>query len=436
MMKEKDRTIEEQNRRLRYYENENSPPSAESLEYKRQKAQRKRERASNRGNGSNSGTGKKPGGQRGHKGTSRRHDPQKTVLHTFQDNDGTCSPVCMCGRAMDITALIRDIIDFEPVRMTETRHITERATCRLCGIMISADDGLPRRGRYGKHMISLVSALRARHMPLQSVADTLKDFTGRSIAKSTVINMIGGVCDSMQKPSGAILGGIKRSSNVRIDETAASMNGSRIWTWTAETDNGVFVEYNTSRGALFLDRHMDKYGGIVTSDKYSVYDRFNGEDRHQLCWSHELRVSKYAAQKQGAPLFAGILYEQLRQLYRSAVRARRKDRGKDLRRRFESWLRNILFGYRESTDDPVLGPVLRRLTSSLPHLFTFLEHDNVHPTNNAAERALRYAVVFRKISGQIKGGELWMRRWSQFMTCILTWRARGRSVADEVMKLV
>ncbi len=124
MMKEKDR-------RLRYYENENSPPSAESLEYKRQKAQRKRERASNRGNGSNgsssgnnNGTGKKPGGQRGHKGTSRRHDPQKTVLHTFQDNDGTCSPVCMCGGAMDITALIRDIIDFEPVRMTETRHIS------------------------------------------------------------------------------------------------------------------------------------------------------------------------------------------------------------------------------------------------------------------------------------------------------------------------
>ncbi len=110
LIKEKDRIIEEQGRRLRYYENENSPPSAESLEYKRQKAQRKRERASNRGNGSNSGTGKKPGGQRGHKGTSRRHDPQKTVLHTFQDNDGTCSPVCMCGRAMDITALIRNII--------------------------------------------------------------------------------------------------------------------------------------------------------------------------------------------------------------------------------------------------------------------------------------------------------------------------------------
>ncbi len=153
--------------------------------------------------------------------------------------------------------------------------------------------------------------------------------------------------------------------------------------------------------------------------------------------SHELRVSKYAAQKQGSPLFAGILYEQLRQLYRSAVRAarRRKDRGKDLRRRFESWLRNILSGYREGTDDFVLGPVLRRLTSSLPHLFTFLEHDGVHPTNNAAKRALS-GVVFRKISGQIKGEELWMRRWSQFMTCILTWKARGGSVADEVMKLV
>ncbi len=31
MIKEKDRTIEEQDRRLRYYENKNSPPSAGSL---------------------------------------------------------------------------------------------------------------------------------------------------------------------------------------------------------------------------------------------------------------------------------------------------------------------------------------------------------------------------------------------------------------------
>jgi len=45
-------------------------------------------------------------------------------------------------------------------------------------------------------------------------------------------------------------------------------------------------------------------------------------------------------------------------------------------------------------------------------------------------------VVSRKISGQIKGGNKWMDRWSRFMTCILTWQKHGMSVAGEVTKLV
>ncbi len=62
-------------------------------------------------------------------------------------------------------------------------------------------------------------------------------------------------------------------------------------------------------------------------------------------------------------------------------------------------------------------------------MFVFLEYDSVEPTNNPAEQTLRYAVVFRKISGQIKGGERAMRRMS---ICVRTWRAQGLSVMNEV----
>ena len=54
------------------------------------------------------------------------------------------------------------------------------------------------------------------------------------------------------------------------------------------------------------------------------------------------------------------------------------------------------------------------------------------PTNNAAERALRYAVVFRKTSGQIRGDQS-MRMMSNIMTCILTWRAHEKNIVEEVM---
>ena len=106
-----------------------------------------------------------------------------------------------------------------------------------------------------------------------------------------------------------------------------------------------------------------------------------------------------------------------------------------LRREFESEMRRRLFRYRD-TDGTSLKRHVTRLTTSLPHLFTFLEYPGVDPTNNAAERGLRPAVVSRRISGQIKGGQAWMNRQSAFMTCVLTWRLQGKSLADEVSKMM
>ena len=86
--------------------------------------------------------------------------------------------------------------------------------------------------------------------------------------------------------------------------------------------------------------------------------------------------------------------------------------------------------------DGDLQKLLARLDRHLPNMFTFLEYSGVEPTNNASERALRYVVVFRKTSGQIKGGCESMKRMSYFVTCVLTWRAHGKSVAQEVAKLI
>ena len=79
---------------------------------------------------------------------------------------------------------------------------------------------------------------------------------------------------------------------------------------------------------------------------------------------------------------------------------------------------------------------LDRLERAAPHLFTFVEHPEVDPDNNRTERALRYGVVWRKISGQIKGGAKSARRMSSLLTCHLTWKAQGKDFVEEIMKAV
>ncbi len=66
----------------------------------------------------------------------------------------------------------------------------------------------------------------------------------------------------------------------------------------------------------------------------------------------------------------------------------------------------------------------------------FLQYPGADPTNNVTGQDLRYVVAFRKISGRIKGGSRAMKRMPNFVSCVLTWRRQGLSVAEEVAKIV
>ena len=408
--------------RLAYYENPHSPPSADSLEWRRLKKERNGVRSE-----------RKPGGQPGHRGASRAHAPEKRRLHRFEGR-----PRCArCGRkaGIDRKPVTRDIVEIQ-VTATETRHHIQTATCDSCGTVRQAPNDLPKSGSYGRNLIGMITSLRAARVPFEGISGILQETAGIGIAKSTVINRTGRLCDYMQATAGRIRGNVKRSGNVGIDETSGNMAGRRIWAWILQAGKNVAIIYNKSRGSLVLDRHMDRYGGVVTSDKFSVYRRFDPGGRHQLCWAHELRQLRHAAQGNDAPLSAKILHRQVLGIYGRACKAGAGGRhSAALRRRFESEMRCLLFRYRDAGGTPLAKPV-NRLSTSLPHLFTFLEYPGVDPTNNASERGLRHVVVSRKISGQIKGGELWMDRWSAFMTCVLTWRMQGKSLSDEVSKIV
>ncbi|MDI1495729.1 MAG: Transposase [Cenarchaeum symbiont of Oopsacas minuta] len=92
----------------------------------------------------------------------------------------------------------------------------------------------------------------------------------------------------------------------------------------------------------------------------------------------------------------------------------------------------MLDGY-HSFEMPEMKRLIKRLVNATETLF--IEHKDIPPTNNAAERALRDVVACRKISGQIRGlGS--MKRMSNFLTCILTWKTHGKSVFEEVLRIV
>ena len=444
---EKDETIarlegmnEQYRLRLLYHENPNTPPSAQSLEWKAQKRQR-RERRKEGGNG---GGGGRPGRKRGHPGVSRAHAPERTEWHRFGGTDGEgrkarAMPEC-CGRPMRRARdRKRDIVDVVVVP-TETRHRIETAVCASCGGRAEAPNDLPREGSYGKSVVGAISELRACRVPEEQIAVAMDSIFHVPMCTATVTNILGRVGDAVAGEADGIGRIVEASDVAGWDETSHNDNGTPSWLNVAQSGGHVRLNISRSRGTLLLDR-LDRFMGVAITDGYRAYNRFNAEGKHQLCWAHELRQTRSLVDRIDAQNDEDVrarrrrFHGEMKSLYADAKLHAESPPSSRARPVMEHRMHGILDGF-TGTPDAALQRVVDRLYRHLPHMFTFLEYAGVDPTNNASERALRHMVVFRKITGQTKGGDVAMRRLADFFSCALTWRNHGKRVAEEVARLI
>ena len=77
----------------------------------------------------------------------------------------------------------------------------------------------------------------------------------------------------------------------------------------------------------------------------------------------------------------------------------------------------------------------KELVEHREYLWTFVDHEGVQPTNNAAEQALRHAVIWRKLSfgTQSASGSRFVER---LLTVIETCRRRGCNVFSWLVQAV
>jgi hypothetical protein len=188
---------------------------------------------------------------------------------------------------------------------------------------------------------------------------------------------------------------IRKSPVVNVDETSWWVGGPGYWLWVFTNPTLTFYRVDQSRGRdVVVDVLGHAYDGILGSDCLSAYEHLGC--RQQKCYAHHLKAIARAADD--SPNSAFLAEAQMLLKSALAVHSLRdripKDAYGGLIERLEAW------------DDHLLGPsikvdhpkIAKRLRKRKRHLFTFLRYPGVDATNNAAERALRPAVVARKIS--------------------------------------
>ena len=175
----------------------------------------------------------------------------------------------------------------------------------------------------------------------------------------------------------------------------------------------------------------ERFAGIVCSDRWRGYDYLDPAQR-QLCWSHLLR--DFTAHSEGMAeqkrfgddglQIARELFAAWHDYQADGDRARLQARTTPLQAKLRKLLEHAA---RKSPRTRYHRQFAKNLLNRWPALWTFTHTDGVEPTNNHAERGLRGAVIYRKLSlgSQSEQGE---RTIERLLSASITCRLQQRSL--------
>ncbi|MCX7120727.1 MAG: IS66 family transposase [Gammaproteobacteria bacterium] len=248
-----------------------------------------------------------------------------------------------------------------------------------------------------------------------------------NISLGTVFNKQKIVNAALLYPVSELLPIVKQSASVHSDETGHNRDGKNQWMWGFISNTAAHFSIHASRGKKVLRAMMGDFKNIVVSDRYAAYNIFDSSQR-QMCWAHlkrdftklsekenkiVARIGKNLLQSESA--FFKIWHE-----FKSEKISRDEllRQTKPIRQRIGELLEQ------GSYTDPILKAArfCKNLLQNFNALWTFLETEDVEPTNNHAERSLRPSVIWRKkyfCTRSNYGTEYVARSASINMTCRL-----------------
>ena len=389
---------------------------------------------------------KKPGRKDGHE-PALRPLPRKIDRHEQVPlpRDDRRMPLCpRCNARLTKLRRHRRIVE-DLIRSTvqTTCYHTHSGHCSNCGKRVESRGAaqppaanVP-HGQLGINALTTAAILRVRHrMPFRQITQLLMDLPGLRVSAGGIVKQVKRLAKWLDGQYQDLIRRMRASEHVHVDETGWRIDGKNFWLW-AFTDP-VFTLYHVdeSRGGKVPLKLLGKaFDGTVTCDFYSAYDRLNGNK--QRCLTHLLREVKELGEADTT--FADCpLSRKLSRWCKEALKL--KKRWNELENapyemkasRLEDRLDQLIATAQEHADAKRLR---KRLLRHRAELTRFLWEEKLEGTNNAAERALRPAVVMRKITGGSRsraGAAAWMKLASLLRTA----DQRGLGVYDATQKLV
>ncbi|MGH2804530.1 MAG: IS66 family transposase [Thermoleophilaceae bacterium] len=415
--------LEEEIRELRRdSDNSSQPPSADARSGRRPGKRKRSDR--------------KPGAQPGHPGSGRGLLPIEQVDEVIEHLPERCRRCesSLADRPARGPIRRHQVAELPEIAVTVTEHRLCRRRCLNCGEVTQA--ALPQdapRERFGPRLQGAVATLAAGfRLSRRQVADLCSELFGAEISVGTVDAIVGRSGAALREPQERLCDAVRGAPVVCVDETGWKQAGEQRFLWGAFSEEAAALRVAPSRHREEAEELIGASEAIVSSDRWWAYDHLDPA-RRQVCWSHLLRDFRYHAESplshqsefgEACLRIAEGVFCAWREFQHSGDRRRLRGEVRPLERELRQLCEQAK---RKSVKTRYHRGLARNLIKVWPALWSFLEHPGVEPTNNRAERGLRHAVIYRKLSqgSRCERGALATER---LLSAAISCRLQGRSL--------
>ena len=375
-------------------------------------------------------SGKRRGGQPGHAKHARPILPPDEVIDHKPPRCRACHAV-LAGD--DPNPAVDQVIDLPAKLRHVVHHRRHTLTCPECHSRTAAQPTPPAASGFGPRLTAVTAYLsgvgrlgkRTSRTLLADVCDLPMSLGGVSKLEATVSRALA--------PLHAAAHEHARGLDANVDETSWRQGKAKAWLWVAVTNRVTVFLIRPHRNRAAFDDLVGPAPGVLTTDRFPVYTHLVGANR-QVCWAHLRRdFQAMIDRRNGGSVIGEELLAHADIVFAHWQKVRD---GTRTRRWFTpthaGWLRaevRVLLERGAGCVCPTTAAVCRDLLAIEPSLWTFAGRAGVEPTNNAAERAVRHAVCWRKTSYGTDS-ERGSRFVERMLTVVATCRQQGRGVLD------
>jgi transposase len=395
--------------------NSSLPPSTTHPHAKPPRAKRPKRRA--------------PGGQPGHS----KHERALIPVEQCQTVVPCLPTACRrCGESLtgaDPEPLRHQVWELPEILPVVTEYQRHRLVCS-CGCSTCGDlpDGVP-TGQAGPRLIAFSGLLMACfRQSKRRAAQFLGMILNQPASSGWMVALQNRAAEAVQPAYDELARQLPDQPALHIDESPTKEGQTKAWVWTFVAGAFTFFACRTSRAAEVATQLLGvAFVGVVHCDRARMYWAFG---RLQWCWAH-LKRDFQALIDSPCPTTRRLGWDLMRPTKEMfALWAKVRD-GTLTRRQFRRQMKPIRFqveglllrGYWKAC----LHGFCKELYEHRERLWVFVDVEGIEPTNNAAEQALRHAVIWRKLSfgTQSASGSRFVER---MLTVIETCRRQKRNV--------